>query len=76
MKTGTDAPKTAVQSIESLQSSFNTLVEERCSADRKERMVFFIDDLDRLPPQRAVELMEIFKIILECEKCVFVLAID
>ena len=69
-------PKTAVQSIEALKNGFREMAEKRCQIEEKKRMVFFVDDLDRLPPQRAVELMEILKIILECERCIFVLAID
>lgn len=35
------------------------------------RIVFYIDDLDRLQPLRAVELLEVLKIFLDCEKCVY-----
>ena len=41
-----------------------------------DRVVFFIDDLDRLKPGKAVELMEVMKTLLECKNCIFVLAID
>lgn len=40
------------------------------------RIVVLIDDLDRLPPHRAVELMESLKSIMDCKGCVFVLAVD
>lgn len=40
------------------------------------RLVVLVDDLDRLPPHRAVELMESLKSIMDCEGCVFVLAVD
>ena len=40
------------------------------------RLVVFIDDLDRLEPIKAVELMEIIKNFLDIEYCVFVYAID
>lgn len=43
---------------------------------KNSRMVVFIDDLDRLQPQKAVEILETMKIFLDCEKCVFVLAVD
>ncbi len=42
----------------------------------KKRIIIFIDDLDRLEPRKAVELLEVLKNFLDCEKCVFVLAID
>jgi len=42
----------------------------------KDRVVVFVDDLDRLPPEIAVELLEVLKLFVDVEKCVFVLAID
>jgi len=43
---------------------------------QKDRVVVFVDDLDRLPPEIAVELLEVLKLFVDVEKCVFVLAID
>lgn len=40
------------------------------------RIYILIDDLDRLTPERAVEVMEALKIFLNVPNCVFVLAID
>lgn len=40
------------------------------------RIVIFVDDLDRLEPLRAVELLEILKLFMDLEHCVYVLAID
>ena len=70
------APATLTDAVEGLRESFQELVNARCDQEGKERAVFFIDDLDRLPPARAVELMEVLKTAVECENCVFVLAID
>lgn len=42
----------------------------------KARLVIFVDDLDRLQPEKAVEVLETMKIFLDCERCVFVLAVD
>jgi hypothetical protein len=41
-----------------------------------ERVIFFIDDLDRLEPLKAVELLESLKVFLDLDHCVFVLACD
>ncbi len=41
-----------------------------------ERVVIYIDDLDRLAPAKAVELLEAVKNLIDVEGCVFVLAID
>ena len=36
----------------------------------------FVDDLDRLQPEKAVELLEVLKLFLECRDCVFIIAVD
>lgn len=64
------------ETVEGLRKSFQELVAARLQQEKKGRAIFFVDDLDRLPPARAVELMEVLKTALECENCVFVLAID
>lgn len=46
------------------------------STDSNKRVVFFIDDLDRLDPEKAVEILEVLKNFLDCKNCVFILAID
>lgn len=37
---------------------------------------FYIDDLDRIDPPVAVEILELLKNIFDLEKCIFILAID
>lgn len=37
---------------------------------------FYIDDLDRIDPPVAVEILELMKNIFDLDKCVFILAID
>ena len=61
--------------VSELRTQFQILVDEKFSS-QPGRIVIFIDDLDRLPPKNAVELLETIKIFLDCKKCVFVLAID
>jgi hypothetical protein len=39
-------------------------------------VVFFVDDLDRIPPNDAVEVLEALKNIFDIPNCIFVLAID
>ncbi|MCX4247392.1 KAP family P-loop NTPase fold protein [Paraliomyxa miuraensis] len=43
---------------------------------KRDRVVIYIDDLDRLAPSKAVELLEAAKNLIDVEGCVFVLAID
>lgn len=40
------------------------------------KVVFFVDDLDRIPPSDAVEVLEALKNIFDIPHCVFILAID
>jgi hypothetical protein len=40
------------------------------------KVVFFVDDLDRIPPAEAVEVLESLKNLFDVPHCVFVLAID
>ena len=42
----------------------------------EKRIVVFIDDLDRLAPGKAVELLECFKLFLDIPGCVYFLACD
>jgi len=41
-----------------------------------QRVVFFVDDLDRINPSDAVEVLESLKNIFDLNHCIFVLAID
>lgn len=52
------------------------MVDRACAREHKDRVVNFVDDLDRLVPAKAVELLEVLKLFLDCKQCVFVLAID
>lgn len=40
------------------------------------KIIFLIDDLDRVPPAIAVEILDITKNIFDIPECVFILAID
>ena len=65
-----------VNEILELKNQFQKVVEEKLAKEHRERVVVFVDDLDRLDPSKAVELLEVLKLFLDCEKCVFVLAVD
>lgn len=62
--------------IENLHSELQDAVAKACENENKDRVVVFIDDLDRLVPSKAMELLEVLKIFFDCQNCVFVLAID
>ena len=62
--------------IKKLRLEFSETIEDYCRQAKVDRVVVLIDDLDRVDPERAVEVMESLKVFFDCEKCVFVLAID
>ena len=64
------------EDIKKLKDSFQKLVASTLKKENMNKLVIFIDDLDRLVPAKAVELLEVLKLFLDCEKYVFVLAID
>lgn len=63
------------QEIVELRKTFRELIAAKVKKE-DDRVLFFIDDLDRLQPIVAVELLEILKIFFDCPKCVFILAVD
>ncbi len=64
------------EQIKGLKDNFEKAVDEKLNSENKTRAVIFIDDLDRLQPAKAVELLEVLKSFLDCEQCVYVLAVD
>ena len=66
----------SAKEIKKIKSEFQEAINKTLDNQHKEKAVIFIDDLDRLQPAKAVELLEVLKVFLDCEKCVFVLAVD
>ncbi len=61
----------------SLQEAINQcLLLDGKSGNNNRGFIFFIDDLDRIDPPVAVEILELIKNIFEVDNCIFVLAID
>ncbi len=64
-------------SILTLKKEIKKLIEEALSLNNsKVGFTFYIDDLDRIDPPVAVEILELLKNIFDIENCVFILAID
>ena len=63
-------------SIKVLKEQFQNHINYALEKSGKDRVIMFVDDLDRLNPEKAVELLEVLKNFLDCENCVFILAID
>ena len=66
----------ATEAIAELRGNFEECIKVALEEHKVERILIFVDDLDRLQPFRAIELLEVLKIFLDCENCVFVLALD
>ncbi|WP_432411339.1 KAP family P-loop NTPase fold protein [Rasiella sp. SM2506] len=62
--------------ISEIREELQTAITTCCSNHQKENFIFFIDDLDRIDPPVAVQLLELLKNIFTLENCVFILAID
>ena len=62
--------------IKDFKIEFEKLIKEECENNNVDKIVFFIDDLDRVRPIKALELLETMKNFFDVEKCVFVLAVD
>ena len=67
--------KSCVKEIAELKKNFEDAIEKKIKPPIK-KVVVFVDDLDRLEPAKAIELLEVLKLFLDCKNCVFVLAVD
>ena len=63
--------------IMQLKDEISKLIADALARDTtKQGFTFYIDDLDRIDPPVAVDILELLKNIFDLEKCVFILAID
>ena len=63
--------------ITQLKAEIAKLIDDALSKDSsKSGFTFYIDDLDRIDPPAAVEILELLKNIFDLKKCIFILAID
>lgn len=70
---GDSSDSDIVQLKEEISGMIEQILAENPS---KQGFTFYIDDLDRIDPPVAVEILELLKNIFDLEHCVFVLAID
>lgn len=62
--------------LKNLKQNLQSIIDDSIKENNYEKILIFIDDLDRLVPKKAIEFLEILKLFLDCRNCVFVLAID
>ncbi len=61
--------------LSDLKKSLEEAVKQSLTNDKR-GVIVFVDDLDRLNPPVAVEILELLKNIFSLQDCIFVLAID
>ena len=64
-----------LRSIEQFQKEFGDLVDHYIFK-KNERLVVFIDDLDRCLPEKAIEVLEAIKLFLDVKGCIFLLGVE
>lgn len=66
------------QTISALRMQLTAVVNEMASRSSNpyDKVIVYVDDLDRIEPKNAVAILELLKNIFSVPKCVFVLAID
>lgn len=63
--------------ISQMKDEIGKLIREVLEKDKsKAGFIFFIDDLDRIDPPVAVQILELLKNIFDLDYCIFILAID
>lgn len=74
---GETQPEIATE-ISFIKSQINEVIQDliKDSNNKYNRVVFFVDDLDRIPPTDAVEVLEALKNMFDVPNCIYVLAID
>lgn len=69
-------PEDLSQQMMEFRTNFSKMVDLWSSKSDKHRVVICVDDLDRVEPIIALELLESIKNFLDVDGCVFVLAVD
>jgi ABC-type phosphonate transport system ATPase subunit len=63
-------------SIKALRNALQEVINEALEEHQKKAFIFFVDDLDRLDPAVAVQILELIKNLFDLKNCIFILAID
>lgn len=74
LSTGSDDNETA--SLADLKDALERAINKSITEANKRGVIIFVDDLDRLNPPVAVEILELLKNVFSLDNCIFVLAID
>lgn len=63
-------------SLSELREELQKAIQNRIAEKSQRGVIVFVDDLDRLNPSVAVEILELLKNVFTLDNCIFVLAID
>jgi ABC-type dipeptide/oligopeptide/nickel transport system ATPase subunit len=64
------------RALDKFRSEVKKAVEQLKASEKKDRLVFFIDELDRCRPTFAIEMLERIKHLFDVPNIIFVLSID
>ena len=73
---GGEAAAELATEISFIKEQINEVIRDLIRDSNYNRIVFFVDDLDRIPPTDAVEVLEALKNMFDVPNCIYVLAID
>ncbi len=65
-----------IRFLDQFQQRFGQAVQQLVDIGAVDRLVFFIDDLDRCLPVKAIEVLEAIKLFLSNDWCLFVIGVD
>ena len=63
-----------LKTVKTVREDLEKLIKQKVGENGK--FVIFIDDMDRIAPEKVVDIIEAIKIFLSCKRCVFVLGCD
>ena len=71
-------PQNLSAEIAEIKKDIESLIQQLIDDEKNpfQKVVFFVDDLDRIEPSDAVEVLEALKNIFDLKNCIFILAID
>lgn len=65
-----------IKFVNDFKSQFQNIITKVAETSGKNKVIIFVDDLDRLNPEIAVELLEVIKLFMDVKNCNFILAVD
>lgn len=63
-----------IKSVKAFKEDFEKVVKKNVGDNGK--FVVFVDDLDRIAPDKVINMIEAIKTFLTCERCVFIIGCD